>query len=80
MAKPDYATLLGQIAAETDPTAKQALIDECYVFLEPLTEAEEDLFGYVPRNYYENNPGTDDDGNFISYIGVYYNQAGANTG
>ena len=22
MAKPDYATLLGQIAAETDPTAK----------------------------------------------------------
>ena len=23
MAKPDYATLLGQIAAETDPTAKR---------------------------------------------------------
>ena len=80
MAKPDYETLLGQIAAETDPDRKQELIDECYVFLEPLTEAEEDLFGYVPRNYYENNPGTDDDGNFISYIGVYYNQAGANTG
>ena len=25
MAKPDYETLLGQIAAETDPTAKAAL-------------------------------------------------------
>ena len=40
MAKPDYATLLGQIAVETDPTAKAVLEAQCFVFLEPLTEAE----------------------------------------
>ena len=67
MAKPDYKTLLGLIAAETDPTAKQALIDQCYVFLEPLTEAEEDLFAYSERGYFADNP--DDDLN--SYVGEY---------
>mgnify|MGYP001384387817 CR=1 FL=1 len=67
MAKPDYATLLGLIAAETDPTAKQALIDQCYVFLEPLTEAEEDLFAYSVRDYFADNP--DDDKK--SFVGVY---------
>ena len=47
MAKPDYETLLGQIAAETDPTAKAALEAQCFVFLEPLTEAEKELFAYL---------------------------------
>ena len=37
MAKPDYETLLGQIAAETDPT-QSVLEAQCFVFLEPLTE------------------------------------------
>lgn len=67
MAKPDYATLLGLIAAETDPTAKQALIDQCYVFLEPLTESEEDLFAYSERGYFADNP----DNNLNSYVGEY---------
>lgn len=67
MAKPDYKTLLGQIAAETDPTAKQALIDKCYVFLEPLTEEEEDLFAYSVRGYFDDNP----DDNLNSFVGVY---------
>ena len=47
MAKPDYASLLAQIAAETDATAKAALEAQCYQFPEPLTAAEEDLFNYV---------------------------------
>ena len=64
MAKPDYETLLGQIAAETDPTAKQALIDQCYVFLEPLTEYEEDLFSFTFRDYIADNP-TDDGESFV---------------
>jgi hypothetical protein len=67
MAKPDYATLLGLIAAETDPTAKQALIDQCYVFLEPLTESEEDLFAYSERDYFADNP----DNALNSYVGEY---------
>ena len=44
MANPNYASLLAQIAAETDSTAKQALIDQCYVFTEDLTAAEKELF------------------------------------
>ena len=32
MSKPNYASLLAQIAAEDDATAKQALIDQCYIF------------------------------------------------
>ena len=67
MAKPDYKTLLGQIASETDSDQKQVLIDKCYVFLEPLTQEEEDLFAYSVRDYFADNP--DDDKN--SFVGVY---------
>tara|TARA_Y100000389_G_C17309516_1_gene437228 strand:+ start:355 stop:591 length:237 start_codon:yes stop_codon:yes gene_type:complete len=78
MAKPDYATLLGQIASETDPTAKAALEAQCYVFTEALTAAEEELFGYVNDNYLLFNPGTEDN-SFKSYVGVYYSDTGETT-
>ena len=32
MAKPDYETLLGQIAAETDPTAKACIGSTMFCF------------------------------------------------
>ena len=67
MANPDYATLLGQIAAETDSDQKQILINKCYVFLEPLTQDEEDLFAYSVRDYFADNP----DDNLKSFVGVY---------
>jgi hypothetical protein len=82
MANPDYATLLPQIAAETDAVKKQALIDECYQFNEPLTQAEEDLFGYINSGYIQDNPnatdGTPDA--FISHVGIFYDEVGRNTG
>ena len=87
--KPDYATLLAQIATETDPTAKQALIEQCYVFLpddpdtpedESITEAEEQLFEYVERDYVVSNPGYDESNTFISYAGVYFDVDGNKTG
>jgi hypothetical protein len=57
MSKPNYASLLAQIAAETDATAKAALEAQCYQFPEPLTAAEEDLFNYVSTDYIIANPG-----------------------
>ena len=78
MAKPDYATLLPLIAAETDPTAKAALEAQCFVFSEPLTAAEEVLFGYVNNNYLLFNPGTEAN-SFKSYVGVYYSDTGETT-
>tara|TARA_B100000579_G_scaffold347289_1_gene300325 strand:- start:14350 stop:14535 length:186 start_codon:yes stop_codon:yes gene_type:complete len=59
MAKPDYATLLPQIAAETDSDAKQLLINQTYIFTEELTQAEKNLFGYVDSDYLP-----------INYVGV----------
>ena len=55
MAKPDYATLLGQIRAETDPTARLHWKRSVFVFLEPMTEAEE-LFAYLDNDYILFNP------------------------
>lgn len=57
MANPDYSTLLAQIAAETDPVIKQQLIDQCYIFEDPLTNEEKELFEYCAFDYIENNPG-----------------------
>ena len=57
MSKPNYASLLAQIAAETDPSAKAALEAQCYQFPEPLTAAEENLFNYVSTDYLIGNPG-----------------------
>jgi hypothetical protein len=71
MSKPNYASLLAQIAAETDPTAKAALEAQCYQFPEPLTTEEENLFNYVSTDYLEDTPGTTS-----SYIGIYYGEDG----
>ncbi len=57
MSKPNYASLLAQIAAETDATAKAALEAQCYQFPEPLTAEEENLFNYVSTDYMEDTPG-----------------------
>lgn len=77
MANPDYATLLPLIAAETDPVARQALIDQAYQFNEPLTPEEEDLFSYVPDGYVSD---VDEDYDFFtSYIGNDYNAEGVST-
>jgi len=70
MSKPDYSSLLAQIAAEDDVDAKQALIDQCYVFPasvaddpnteaneavdNSLTDTEEELFEYVEDDYIPN--------------------------
>ena len=71
MAKPNYVSLLAQIAAETDPATKAALEAQCYQFPEPLTAAEENLFNYVSTDYLEDTPGTTS-----SYIGIYYGEDG----
>lgn len=77
MANPDYATLLAQYAAETDPAAKAALLAQIEVINEPLTEAERELFEYAAFDYIEYNPGYNNE--FKSYVGVYYNDDGDNT-
>ena len=79
MANPDYASLLAQIAAESDSTAKQALIDQCYVFETTPSESEQNLFNYVATSYVEINPGIAAASSFSGYVGVYYNDAGATT-
>jgi|TARA_R100001079_G_scaffold81774_1_gene45214 hypothetical protein len=86
MANPDYATLLPQIAAESDPTAKQALIDQCYVFETTPTVSEQNLFNYMESDYVEDNPGNTDDSSsadsstlFSAYAGVYFNNDGEST-
>ena len=77
MAKPDYATLLSQIAAASGD-AKTALELQCFVFEEPLTDTEKNLFNYVSDEYFLFNPGTDS-GTFKSYVGVYFNDSGDST-
>ncbi len=75
MANPDYATLLGQIASTPAGDARDALIAQCYIFNEPLTAEEEQLFDYMNKEYVENNPATVD-GVFKSYVGSYYSDTG----
>ena len=77
MAKPDYATLLSQIAAASGDT-KTALELQCYVFEEELTDTEKNLFNYVFDEYLTFNPGTDS-GTFKSFVGVYFNDSGDST-
>ena len=57
MANPNYALLLAQIAAETDPVVKAALIAQCYVFEDTPTLEEQELFESCAFDYIENNPG-----------------------
>ncbi len=77
MANPDYATLLASIAAATGAT-RTALEAQCYVFEEPLTDTEKNLFNYVFDDYLTFNPGTDS-GTFKSFVGVYFNDSGDST-
>ena len=77
MAKPDYETLLSQIASASGDT-KTALELQCYVFVEELTDTEKNLFNYVSDEYFLFNPGTDS-GTFKSYVGVYYSATGETT-
>ena len=51
----------------TSGAARQALIDQTYVFTEPLTEAEKELFEYASFDYVTDNPASD--GN--SFVGDY---------
>lgn len=76
---PNYAVLLQQIAQETDPIIRQQLIDQCYVFNVPLTEAEKDLFNYCSSGYIDKNPGIVGN-SFASYVGVYVSDQGEFTG
>lgn len=57
VANPDYASLLAQIAAETDPVIKQQLIEQCYVFETEPTLEEKELFEYCAFDYIQDNPG-----------------------
>ena len=77
MAKPDYATLLSQIAAASGD-AKTALELQCYVFEEELTDTEKNLFNYVSDEYFLFNPGTESE-TFKSYVGVYFSSTGETT-
>ena len=77
MAKPDYETLLSQIAAASGDT-KTALELQCYVFEEELTDTEKNLFNYVADEYFLFNPGTESE-TFKSYVGVYYSDTGETT-
>lgn len=85
MANPDYATLLPQIARETDAVKKQALIDECYQFNELLTLEEKSLFSYFTpdgiedNDYIIDNPGLIQGNLFVSYVGDYYNRYAQST-
>jgi len=78
MANPNYASLLAQIAAGTDPVIKASLIAQTYVFNTALTESEQELFEYTTFDYIEDNPGVV--GNSLnSYVGKYYNDNGEQT-
>ena len=68
MANPDYALLLAQIAAETDPVIKAQLEAQCYVFQAELTDQEIELFEYCAFDYMEDNPGYV---NNVQDIGLY---------
>ena len=72
-AKPDYPNLLPLAAGEPDVTVKEKLTAKAYRFTAPLSQAEEDLFNFVPRGYIENNPGFDSSNNWVSYLGSYPN-------
>ena len=76
MAKnPNYKAIAEQLKNETDPAIRKSLSDQLYVFNEPLTNEEKDLFGYIDSGYIENNPGIQ--GNqYASYVGTYYSNTG----
>lgn len=71
--KPDYANLFTIMANETDPDVYLKLRTEAYTFVAPLTQEEKDLFNYLPSDYIENNPGYNEDGEWVSFIGSFPN-------
>lgn len=78
MAKPNYFAIAEQLKVETDPTIREQLTSQLYIFTEQLTEQEKDLFGYIDSGYIENNPGIQ--GNqYASYVGTYYSDLGETT-
>ena len=60
---------------ETEKTTKESVkevdILACYVFPEPITKEEENLFNYVSEEYIIDNPGA-----VSSYVGKYYGENG----
>ena len=49
-----------------------------YTFTSPPTKAETERFEYTAFDYFENNPGISG-GEYISLIGIYYNDLGQKT-
>jgi hypothetical protein len=50
-----------------------------YTFDSPPTAAEVEMFEYFTYGYIEKTPGYDTN-NFISYVGIYYNESGTRSG
>ena len=69
--------MLASIAAATGAT-RTALEAQCYVFEEPLTDTEKNLFNYVFDDYLTFNPGTES-GTYKSFVGIYFNDSGDST-
>ena len=53
---PDYEAILTAAAQESDPAAKEALLDQIK-FNSPLTRDEKELFEYCEFDYVIDNPG-----------------------
>tara|TARA_B110000977_G_scaffold63836_1_gene86817 strand:+ start:16454 stop:16714 length:261 start_codon:yes stop_codon:yes gene_type:complete len=83
--KPNYRSLLAQIAAETDPVEKQRLIDLTYQFVfDDINEEDRIAFSYVDDDYVVPNPGyqpygPETAGLFAAYVGLYYSDEGETT-
>jgi len=80
MANPDYLAIYNQLETETDPQVREQLIASLYSFENFLTAEEAGIFAYVLPEYIQNNPGVDQQGNFVSYVGTYYSDTGEISG
>ena len=68
----DAATKTSKESQKTSKeAAKEVDILACYVFPEPITKEEENLFNYVSDEYIIDNPGA-----VSSYVGKYYGENG----
>ncbi len=72
---PEYINGLTALAKETNETVRQALLNEVFNFLYPLTDEEKNSFSYFLTDYIANNPGVID-GVFSSYVGSYQDENG----
>lgn len=80
MANPDYATLLPLIAAETDPVARQALIEQAYQFNEPLTDEEAKVWAYLENLEDYVSDSESNYAGYTEYVGAYFNPEGTSSG